>query len=100
MTGEITLRGRVLPVGGVRIKVLAAHRAGLKTIILPKKNEKDLVDVPKKALSDLEIVPVEHMDEVLEVALLPAKKRTAKQKTATASKKPAEESKPSVQPGA
>ncbi|MGD8455947.1 MAG: endopeptidase La [Anaerolineales bacterium] len=100
MTGEITLRGRVLPVGGVRIKVLAAHRAGLKTIILPKKNEKDLVDVPKKALSDLEIVPVEHMDEVLKVALLPAKKRTAKQKTATASKKPAEESKPSVQPGA
>lgn len=100
MTGEITLRGRVLPVGGVRIKVLAAHRAGLKTIILPKKNEKDLVDVPKKALSDLEIVAVEHMDEVLEVALLPAKKRAAKQKTATASKKPPEESKPSVQPGA
>jgi ATP-dependent Lon protease len=100
MTGEITLRGKVLPVGGVRIKVLAAHRAGLKTIILPKKNEKDLVDVPKKALSDLEIVPVEHMDEVLKIALLPPKKQAVKQKTASSSKKPPEEPKPSVQPGA
>jgi len=69
MTGEITLRGRVLPVGGVREKVLAAHRAGLKTVILPKRNLKDLVDVPKRVLSDLRIIPVEHMDQVLEVAL-------------------------------
>jgi ATP-dependent Lon protease len=73
MTGEITLRGRVLPVGGVREKVLAAHRAGLKTVILPKKNLKDLVDVPKRARSELKIVPVEHMDEVLQIALAPAR---------------------------
>jgi ATP-dependent Lon protease len=71
MTGEITLRGRVLPVGGIKEKVLAAHRAGLKTIILPKKNDKDLVDVPKKAQHDLNFVFVEHMDEVLAVALEP-----------------------------
>jgi ATP-dependent Lon protease len=71
MTGEITLRGRVLPVGGVREKVLAAHRAGIKTIILPRRNMKDLVDVPKRARADLKIVPVEHIDQVLEVALAP-----------------------------
>jgi len=69
MTGEITLRGKVLPVGGVREKVLAAHRAGIKTIILPQKNLKDLIDVPKKARNELKIVPVDYMDEVLEVAL-------------------------------
>jgi len=74
MTGEITLRGRVLPVGGVREKVLAAHRAGIKTILLPKKNFKDLVDVPKRAREALNIVSVEHMDEVLEVALCPPEK--------------------------
>ncbi|HSO26749.1 MAG TPA: S16 family serine protease, partial [Anaerolineales bacterium] len=71
MTGEITLRGRVLPVGGVREKVLAAHRAGIRTVILPKRNVKDLADVPKKARKDLNIRPVEHIDEVLEIALLP-----------------------------
>jgi ATP-dependent Lon protease len=69
MTGEITLRGRVLPIGGVREKVLAAHRAGLKTVILPEKNMKDLVDLPKTAKSELRIIPVKHMDEVLEIAL-------------------------------
>ena len=69
MTGEITLRGRVLPIGGVREKVLAAHRTGLKTIIMPEKNKKDLVDVPKKVLAELKIVTVIHMDQVLEVAL-------------------------------
>lgn len=71
MTGEITLRGRVLPIGGVREKVLAAHRAGLKTVIMPDRNQKDLVDVPKKVLADLKIVPVTHMDQVLEMALHP-----------------------------
>ncbi len=71
MTGEITLRGRVLPIGGVREKVLAAHRAGLKVIILPQKNVKDLVDVPKRVRTDLKIVPVEHMDQVLEIAIDP-----------------------------
>jgi len=69
MTGEITLRGRVLPIGGVREKILAAHRAGLKTVILPERNQKDLVDVPKKVLADLKIVPVTHMDQVLDIAL-------------------------------
>jgi ATP-dependent Lon protease len=71
MTGEITLRGRILPIGGVREKVLAAHRAGLKTVILPEKNLKDLVDLPKTAKSELKIIPVKHMDEVLQIALLP-----------------------------
>jgi len=72
MTGEITLRGKVLPVGGLREKVLAAHRAGLTTVIIPKRNTKDLVDIPKRARNDLAIVPVEHMDEVLNIALCPA----------------------------
>jgi len=71
MTGEITLRGRVLPIGGVREKVLAAHRAGLKTVILPEKNLKDLVDLPKAARSELKILPVKHMDDVLKIALSP-----------------------------
>ncbi len=71
MTGEITLRGRVLPVGGVREKVLTAHRAGVKKVLLPKRNEKDLVEIPKRMLRELEIVLVAHMDEVLEHALLP-----------------------------
>ncbi len=70
MTGEITLRGKVLPVGGVREKVLAAHRAGLKTVILPERNVKDLIDLPKKARQDLKIVPVTHLDQVLELALI------------------------------
>jgi ATP-dependent Lon protease len=91
MTGEITLRGRVLPIGGVREKVLAAHRAGLKTVILPKRNMKDLVDVPKRARSELKILSVEHMDEVLEIALLPAPKKVTRQrKKAPAGDKAAE----------
>ncbi len=69
MTGEITLRGNVLPVGGVREKVLAAHRAGLKTILLPEKNQKDLVEVPKKVREDIHLVFVRHMDDVLKLAL-------------------------------
>ncbi|MDP2974680.1 MAG: S16 family serine protease, partial [Anaerolineales bacterium] len=69
MTGEITLRGRVLPVGGVREKVMAAHRAGLKTVILPTRNQKDLVDIPKRARDDLKIMPVQHMDQVIEIAI-------------------------------
>jgi ATP-dependent Lon protease len=73
MTGEITLRGHVLPVGGIREKVLSAHRSGLKTVILPKRNAKDLIDVPKRARNDLNLVLVDHIDQVLEVALKPAK---------------------------
>ncbi len=69
MTGEITLRGRVLPIGGFREKVLAAHRAGLKTILIPKKNEKDMIEVPKKVKRDLNFVFVERMEEVLPIAL-------------------------------
>jgi ATP-dependent Lon protease len=69
MTGEITLRGKVLPIGGVKEKVLAAHRAGLKTIVVPKDNEKDLADIPKNVLDVLDLYMVETMDEVLKIAL-------------------------------
>ena len=72
MTGEITLRGRVLPIGGVKEKILAAHRAGLKTVLIPRKNEKDLVEVPARLRRGMRIVLVSRMDEVLAEALLPA----------------------------
>jgi ATP-dependent Lon protease len=81
MTGEITLRGRILPVGGVREKVLTGHRVGLKSLILPKRNDKDLIDVPKKVLSDLKITFVDHMDQVLDIALLPDKQVRRKRST-------------------
>ena len=67
MTGEITLRGSVLPVGGIKEKILAAHRAGIKRVLLPSRNEKDLVEVPEEIRRDLEIVFVQKMDEVLEL---------------------------------
>jgi len=70
MTGEITLRGRVLPIGGLREKLLAAHRGGIQTVLIPDENTKDLKEVPKKILKDLEIIPVKHMDEVLANALV------------------------------
>ena len=69
MTGEITLRGKVLPIGGVKEKVLAAHRAGIKNIIMPKDNEKDLADIPKNVLDTMNTYLVGHMDEVLKVAM-------------------------------
>lgn len=72
MTGEITLRGRMLPVGGVREKALAARRAGIKTFILPTKNEHDLLDIPKKLRQDMNFVLAERVDQVLEAALLAA----------------------------
>jgi len=71
MTGEITLRGRVLPIGGLKEKLLAAHRGGIKTVIIPKENEKDLVDIPSNVIKDLAVKLVERIDEVLETAFAP-----------------------------
>src|SRR5262245_26402760 len=71
MTGEITLRGKVLPIGGVKEKLLAAHRLGITTIILPRENEKDLADVPKNVLEAMTVDLVEHVDQVLKIALVP-----------------------------
>ena len=75
MTGEITLRGRVLPIGGLKEKVLGAHRAGITTIVLPKENEADLEDIPEEVRKVLSFHPVNTLDEVLAVALMPAEKR-------------------------
>lgn len=69
MTGEVTLRGRVLPIGGLKEKLLAAHRGGIRSFLLPKRNAKDLVDVPEK-VREMELVEVERMEEVLERALV------------------------------
>jgi ATP-dependent Lon protease len=69
MTGEASLRGRVLPVGGIKSKVLAAHRQGIRTVVLPRRNAHDLEDVPQQARDELTFVLVDHMDEVLDVAL-------------------------------
>ena len=71
MTGEISLRGRLLPVGGIKSKVLAAARAGIQTVVLPRRNEKDLVDVPKEVLEKLEIRLADTIEEVLAIALEP-----------------------------
>jgi ATP-dependent Lon protease len=78
MTGEITLRGRVLPIGGLKSKLLAAHLAGVKTVLIPKRNEKDLVDVPDEVRQQLRIVPVENMDQVLAEALIEAPRSAAR----------------------
>jgi ATP-dependent Lon protease len=98
MTGEITLRGRVLPVGGVKEKVLAAHRAGLKKIILPKKNDKDLVDVPRSARRELKFVFVDHMDAVLEEALFPPESKEASRPRPLASTRRERVSRPGAKP--
>jgi ATP-dependent Lon protease len=71
MTGEITLRGKVLPIGGVKEKLLAAHRIGIATVILPRENEKDLADIPKNVLEAITVELVDHIDEVLKIALVP-----------------------------
>src|SRR5699024_10724312 len=73
MTGEITLRGHVLPIGGLKEKSLSAHRAGITTINMPKENEKDLDDIPKSVREELTFIPVKHLDEVLEHALVEEK---------------------------
>src|SRR5439155_26720762 len=70
MTGEVTLRGKVLPVGGIRDKVLAAHRAGARTVILPRENERDIEEIPAEVRKDLEIVFVDNVDQVLKRALV------------------------------
>ena len=72
MTGEITLRGKVLPVGGIKEKVLAAHRAGIRTVILPQRNERDLEDVPEELRRDMAFIFVNDAAEVLREALAPA----------------------------
>ena len=69
MTGEITLRGRALEIGGIKEKVIAAHRAGIKTIIIPKDNKKDLVELPKNTVKDINFKFVDHMDQVIDIAL-------------------------------
>ena len=69
MTGEVTITGQVLPIGGLKEKLLAAHRAGIKQVIIPKENEKDLIDIPKKVREDIKITVVENVDEVLKIAL-------------------------------
>ena len=89
MTGEISLRGLVMPVGGVKEKVLAAHRAGLKRVIIPERNTKDLIDIPQEIRDDLEIIPVTTIEQALEHALVPAK---------SGDKKPAPKAPPAAEP--
>ncbi len=86
MTGEITLRGEVLPIGGVKQKALAAHRAGIKEIIMPKKNEKDLVEVPQEIKKKLKFVFVETVDEVFREAFGGALTKASQAKKVTKSK--------------
>jgi len=69
MTGEITLRGRVLPIGGLKEKLIAAHRGGIDTVVIPKDNEKDLKEIPPHIKRGLTLIPAEHIDEVLQAAL-------------------------------
>ena len=75
MTGEITLRGLVLQIGGLKEKLLAAHRAGIKKVLIPEQNKKDLIEVPKTILNNMEIITVKNVDEVLKVALTKPLKR-------------------------
>ena len=94
MTGEITLRGEVLPIGGLKEKLLAAHRGGITTVLIPHENEKDLAEIPKNIKDKLTIVPVKWIDEVLEHALahMPLPEASKKDDEAE-SKSPADESK-------
>jgi ATP-dependent Lon protease len=84
MTGEITLRGLVLPVGGIKEKVLAGMRAGIRTIILPKKNEKDLEEIPEHIRTQLNFQFIQRMDEAIELALKQTEKHTAKREATIA----------------
>ena len=91
MTGEITLRGKVLPIGGLKEKILAAVRSGMNTVIIPFQNKKDLEEIPAEILKKVKIVPVQMIDEVLKLALekypLPAPKESVKQPAVKASEK-------------
>jgi ATP-dependent Lon protease len=89
MTGEITLRGRVLPIGGLKSKLLAAHLAGVKTVLIPRRNEKDLIDVPDEVRQQLRIVPVDSMDEVLAEALIDQPRPAARIKAERAARQKA-----------
>ena len=80
MTGEVTLRGRVLPIGGLKEKTLAAKRMGIKKVVVPKRNKKDLEEIPKYIKKDMEFVFADTMDQVLKVALRPEKKSVSKKK--------------------
>ena len=70
MTGEITLRGEVLPIGGLKEKLLAAHRGNIKTVVIPEQNAKDLADVPEEIKNKLEIIPTQWIDKVIDIALV------------------------------
>ena len=89
MTGELTLRGRVLPVGGIRDKILAAHQAGIRTVVLPKKNEVDLEDVPATIRRRLRFVLVDHIEEVFKAVLGAKARRQTKRPRAKTKKSPA-----------
>ena len=83
MTGEITLRGRILPIGGLKEKTVAANRAGISTVLIPQDNVRDLVEIADSVKKRLTIIPVEHMDEVLKHALMPENSmQQARQKAA------------------
>ncbi|MCZ7672628.1 MAG: hypothetical protein M5U34_38680 [Chloroflexi bacterium] len=75
MTGEVTLRGKVLAIGGLKAKTIAAHRAGITTVLLPKDNAKDIPELPERIRQDLTLIPVGHLDQVLEIALIDGGKR-------------------------
>jgi ATP-dependent Lon protease len=94
MTGEITLRGEVLPIGGLKEKLLAAHRGGIEKVLIPQENEKDLAEIPKNIKDKLTIVPVKWFDQVMEHALAHQPvPEGAKAKSESESKKPADEAK-------
>jgi len=113
MSGEITLRGRILPVGGIREKILAAHRAGLKKVLIPEKNKKDLVEISRRVQREMDIIQVSHMDQVLEIAIGPiTAPKPSSQKTGKTARKTHDQNKtknaasdagrgsPSIQSGA